>query len=1344
MSLFNRRFLRPFNGFHLLLMLSCIFFCLALCGPCTGKNHLASQVNGVRDHLDFDACGPDVVNHDEGLRDGFGSGINSNYVHGNSPTFSSLKNVCTSSEFFCFPSTLPGFFPEEDNFEASVPGIPGRNADDTLPNGSVPHCMLDGNSNQVPDHQIFKLLNGRLVSCSLASGKRLVDVSSLQNNSVCWNHFSIRRGYNPSKNADKSFEAIRSGFSDSSSSLHVEITPPSLDWGQNYLYFPSLAFLTVANTCNDSILHVYEPFSTDSQFYPCNFDDMLLRPGEVASICFVFLPRSLGLSSAHLILQTSSGGFLVHAKGLAIESPYGIQPLIGLDVSADRIFSKNLSLYNPFNETLYVQEVTGWISFSSGGTSYSAETVCKMDTLWGSDEFRHFPSDIKWLDITSGEVDLPLMGIRPGGNWEVDPHSTGTILEIDFSSCSEGKVFGAFCVQLQSSSPARTDTVIVPFEAEVRGKAEYSGHTGLVSISLRALVPCDSGETITVALSLRNGASYLLSVAKISEITDGARIFQIKYMEGLILFPGTVTRIAVVTYTRPLVDAQDHTPKVSNVNSNCKLLIMTNDSGSPQIEIPCQDVVHTCSRLQRSSYIGRHLHPEDKSGNVATSLLNGGIQSSMQLKALETAEADELVLRNWRSQGTASGMSVLDDHEILFPMVQVGTHSSKWITVKNPSEQPVVMQLVLNSGVIIDQCRAADEFVQPLLSNSLIQNESMLPYGFSIAEAAITDAYVPPYGKAFFGPIVFQPSSRCGWRSSALIRNNLSGVEWLPLQGFGGSPSLVLLDGSEPVQSLEFNLNMPISPNISPAGFLFHIEDSSPICSKPLSKELYAKNTGDLPLQVLSIEVSGTACQLDGFIVHTCKGFALEPGESTRLLILYQIDFSAAVVHRDLELALATGIFVIPMKATLPAYVMNLCKKSFFWMLVVKFSMVVFIAASVSFLMFCCLFPQPMTLVALDFLFKGERSSIATVGTAGRSSRKHRHQRDNRFSICNGVDNMLRSVGEDETPKLGLVGISNCPSDHQEQETTAQCTKMVQGDREKTIDTSDPQKEMSLLQSSSIVKSVAIVARSGLLESPQTGNLTVRVGKEKGRRRRKRRGVGAGFTGMPEVSSSQSGNSTPSSPLSPVASVTPKRAWFLSPEVNQAFEAKDPFARIEDQSHENEQMLKADQSRLSESEVSIKHKSNSLLLPAQEQPSLSGSTSTPVLLPSATFPCTGWRGPREVGSPTFLASTSAIAPPARAPGSKLLKERSVKTEEKTGCGNEFTYDIWGNHFSGFHLMGRTKEVSTMISNASDDDSQSFFLRGLQIPMQEPRAVSESDASKLLNCTVSYLHQNALS
>ncbi|OUZ99815.1 Protein of unknown function DUF3651 [Macleaya cordata] len=1340
LAMFHLKFHQPSKGLHFIFVLSCILFFLATCGPCATRNHLVSEMDGMLGPLEYDACGSYEDNLDTGVQDLLGADISAKYVGENSGTCSGLKAVCANSELFCFPSTLPGFLAEVDDCKAAFVEVLGNHDDATLPEASISNSLWQSNSSWSSDHGAFMLVKGGVVSCSLSSGMELHDVSSTQSINADRDDCASCGGPSlkcniPYAISDKKSKVIKSDLLDGSSSPHVKISPPSLDWGQNYLYFPSIAFLTVANTCNDSVLHIYEPFSSDTQFYPCDFDEVVLGPGEVASICFIFLPQRLGFLSAHLVLQTSSGGFLIHAKGLAVESLYEIEPLTGMDAYSDGGWSKNLSLHNPFDDTLHVKGVVAWISVFSGNASQTAEAVCKLDTFQGSDQFRSFLNVNQWLDIESGQDGLPLMGIRPRSSWAINPHSTENFMEIDFLSGAQGRVFGAFCVQLESSSHDRTDTVIIPFDAQVHGNAAYSGLRGPVSVSLESLVPCDGSETIAVVLSLRNRVAYLLTVVKISEVTDGKELFHIKYIDGLLLFPGTVTPAAVVTYTSTPGYSQEHPHDIPDLSLDCRLLISTNDSGSPLVEIPCQDIVSTCSRHQVASYIDDKPQDEkSKSGNIMRGSLGSVIQSPSQikLKALEIAEADELVLRNWKSQGTTSGLSILDDEEVLFPVVQVGSHCSKWITVKNPSAEPVIMQLIMNSGAIIDQCRAADKLT---LSSSLVQNDSTRPtrYGFSISATAITEAYVHPYGRAFLGPIVFHPSKRCGWRGSAVIRNNLSGVEWLPLRGFGGSLSLVLLEGFEPIQSLEFNLSMPNPLNVSSPEMLHQIKVKSSICSQPLSKELFAKNTGDLPLEVRRIEVSGADCGLDGFTVNTCKAFSLQPGESKKLLISYRPDFSAAVVHRDLELALATGILVIPMKASIPVYMRNLCRNSIFWILLKKLSLVVFIAAALFCLLFFFVLPQVMA-DTQDCLFKTESG---TISRAREPYCMHPNQGNSRFSMCNYVDNMLKSVREDETSKLGFVGrFSDCSNGVQEQRITAQLTKNVHDFQEQVIGISGLQNETTSVMYSSEAKSVALNETSGLLEAQQTGNLTVRTGKERGRRRRKRRAAGAGLTGLLEVSSSQSGNSTPSSPLSPVSSLTPKRTASPSPEVGNAIEAMNLFADVADKNSKKKQLFGAGSGPTAlEPKVSVKYNRGSCSTYTQQESLVPRKTSSkPVLLSSATFPARGHRVPGVV-----IASPH-MTPHARAPGSNLCKETSIKMEEKANHRDEFTYDIWGNHFSGFHLVDKDNGVSSIISNASSGDSQSFFARGPQVLVQKSQARSVSPAHKLPHCSVTCLLQ----
>ncbi|XP_065873792.1 uncharacterized protein [Euphorbia lathyris] len=1259
-----RKFFHMVRVLHLM-VLSCTFFCLATCGPCL--------VDGLQKSTEHDGCGSYKDDHAAGFHDIIVADASAGYDLGSQMTRIGIKNICTASHSFCFPSTLPDFSSKEHKPKAEDLEVPSSQSDNLSSIGSTYGGKGASNRSWFSDSGMFELINGQTVSCSMHSMEGANKLSTMQTSSDNQNDLSSCRGpllISRSMNS----EMTKPNPFDVSLSPYVEINPPVLDYGRKNLYCPSVAFLTITNMCNDSILHVYEPFSTDLQFYHCNFSELHLGPGEVASICLVFLPRSLGLSSAHLILQTSFGGFLVEVKGYAVESPYKISPVVSLDTDSSGRLIKNLSLFNPFNENLYVTEISAWISVSQGNISYQTEAACTIEKFQDSDR----PSLLivkDWLVVNSAQAGLPLMAMRPHENWEIGPRGSEIVIEIEFPFESDAQIVGAFYMQLARLSRDKSDTILVPVEIDLDGKFAHNGITasGSVSVSLEALVPCDASNTV-VSISLRNGASHLLSVVKISEFAT-VKDFLIKYVEGLLLFPGTVTQVATIACTQLLAHVHDSTAEMVNVNENCKLVVLTNDSSNPEIEIPCQNIIGICSRHHKDSTIGLNLLSEkSETGNMRSGSLDSDTWLPSKILGLETIEADEFVLENWKSHGTSRSMSVLDDHEVVFPVVQVGTQQSKWITVKNPSEHPVVMQLILNSGEIVDECRGTDVLLLPISLGSLVQNGfPRTSYGFSMADGAKTEALVQPHGKASFGPIFFHPSNRCGWTSTALIRNNLSGVEWLSLKGYGGSLSLVVSEGSKPVQSIEFNLGLPFPLNISSPDMLSHMEETNRACSQPLSKELYAKNTGDLPLEVKSIKVSGAECRLDGFKVHNCNGFSLEPGESTKLLISYQSDFYAAVLQRDLELALASGILVIPMKASLSLFMFNVCKKSMFWIRLKKFSAVVLLSASLMFLILFCMFPQLINFGSQDYLYKSSKSSITTETSSGKSARLHRNHRNSKFSLAADMDSLLKSAAEGtlkqtsdfdypESPLGEPVSFQNgmpTPKNHNAAQTT--------------------------------MSKPAEAETSNVLEASQPCSLTVRIGKEKGRRRRKRKGV----AGLFEVSSSQSGNSTPSSPLSPT-SVTVNCNRSPSPDTNHVV-ARNPFTHMAATVHIAEPSTRA---TVTESKLSEKRSSNMALSAAPEQ--LSSARKTSNKLASAT-------SPSNLLYSSSPASTSRVAPHARAPGPK--HENQKKVEEK--LGNEHVYDIWGDHFSGIHLVGSSKDVRIRKSIVTENSSSSFFVRGPQ-------------------------------
>uniref|UniRef100_M1BQZ4 Uncharacterized protein n=2 Tax=Solanum tuberosum TaxID=4113 RepID=M1BQZ4_SOLTU len=1229
-------------------------------------------MKGQQNQAEYDAC----MSYKPNEVDGFSGDLSSGFVLENPVPRQSLDSVCSHTDLFCFPPRLRGFLFEEKNAQSQVEEVSGVQSDVDI--GSDEE---NKNLSRSSDSCIFKFLGGRTISCYLSYQECYSElpcscIRRNRQNGVSFSEVPL---------SDDKYQKLKPKAEDETdsfnilggSSPHVEINPPLLDWGEKYLYFPSLAFLNVKNTHSDRTLTVFEPYGTNSQFYPCNFSETLLAPGETASICFVFLPTWLGFSAAQFVLQTSFGGFLVQAKGFAVESPYRIQPLVGLDISSSGRLSKNLSLYNPYNEALYVEEVTIWTSISSGDNTLYAKAICNMNE--GEDSNNNFSllGVKEWLDVKGDEVGIPLVAIRPHRNWEIDPDKTETIIELDFPSHTRGEIFGAFSLQLLSSSKGKADTIIVPLKAELGKMSAHSELTDPLFLSIQTVEPCATDGTSVVALSVRNDSPYILSVVKVSEAGENIKYFHVRYVEGLILFPSTVTQVAVVTYSSPSVQL-DPLVQAHEMSMNCKLLVSTNDSRTSEIEVTCMDVVSLCSGGKYDTSIGQEEHSDEvELGNTRAISSSSSMRSPLESKAVDTTMADESVLKNWKSHATANGMSVLDESEVVFPVIQVGSYHSQWITIENPSQKPILVQLVLNSWEIIDECKTSGSHLQPSLSSRIVANYSIAPkrYGFSLAENAVTEALLHPFSKASFGPILFQPAARCQWRSSALLRNNLSGVEWLTLKGSGGLLSLVLLDASEPVQNLEFKLNMPTPLNLSSSGVLYNMKDKFHACSLSLSKELHAKNVGDFPLEVKKIEISGTECGTDGFVINGCKGFSLEPEESIKLVISYHTDFSAATIHRDLELALATGILVIPMKASLPICVLHFCKRSLFWARVKKLLVTILFLTSLFFLVIWCVIPQVVAFGSHECLPKSGKSYMTSVSHTGKLSRMHPTEKQiGKFLFSFKLNGLLRSIGE------GYNSVS------------------------------DTQKGMEV---SSSAKLVAIQS-SNIYETSKAGNLTVKIAKEKGRRRKKRKNSATALVGVFDVSSSHSGNSTPSSPLSPTSNSTPRRPSPQSADVDRPVKLINPFADVGN--HQCKKSIHPEfvsQRNVLQREVTLTDGGKNSCPPQEKPAAPKRSASKPVLLPSATFPCADKSAPRLMCRQPVLASSSVIAPHLRAPGSKPPNQMAVKTDEKMGMEEKFTYDIWGDHLSNLPLVGRSKEVLETPPCALESSSSSFFLRGPQ-------------------------------
>lgn len=1196
----------PATGFCIcvsVVAIFCTLLCLADCGKCPRE--------GVHKSLNHGACSS------------YSSFLSFDYGSGHQKTVPVDDNACSRSELCHFLSTFYGFRSEAQCLKAGNLDVNRSECGAALPKQSI---RSDGNVSWCANDVVFRLVDGGNVACSSnfreSGHEKLTPIVKDADHVVlssCREHLLYKK--ETSFSLQKiDIEKSHSPSSDSSY-LRVSISPSKLNWGRSFLYHPSVASLRLKNTCNESTLVVYEPFSTDSQFYPFNFSEVVLGPGEVTSMSFAYLPNRLGLSSAELVLHTSFGGFLVKAKGFSVESPYRLRPLVGLDASFGGWLSRKLSLSNPFDDTIDLEEVTALVSVFENSGSLLVETICRKQNSEGSN--KHILSSVhKVADGDIEQLKSMVMAVTPLNNWLITPHRTQSIMEMSFLPDSEQRVEGAICMELFRPLEGEKDILVVPFEAELSKTTTWNNTASSLSVSVEAVGPCDASET-TISVSVRNKASHLLKIVKINEVVDSKKLLQIKYMEGLLLFPYSVSQVALVTYESSTYDSFLEIP---DVNTSCKLDILVNDSISPLLEVPCLEIFGICPRRQRASFF--HM-PDVVDPSNRTGYLSSYENSPVLNKALGIAEADEFVRERWTAQSTMSGFYLLDNQELLFPLIPIGKYHAKSITLRNPSQQPVIVQLILSSGESVDNCKTCyDHQNSPSLSSSICNDSTRVnKYGFSVADSTVTEAFLHPNGTASLGPILFHPSNRCEWKISAFIRSNLSGLEMLSLRGFGGSLSLVILEGSELMQRLEFNINLPFPLNVS------KIEDVISNCRKPLSKKLFAVNAGDFPVQVKRIDVSGRECGLDGFVVHNCRGFSLEPGESFELGLSYQSDFSTPVVKRELELILAVGILVIPIQASIPLNTIHLCSKSIIWLRLRKYSLAIVLAAVLISLLFWFTMPSYFG----SCLIKSEKRSIPVARS------------------------VLHNLGNGKVIQPTKRG-------HMKQKIIAD---HVEGRAEINLSSDTVKVTSSPFKSKS-------VENAGKTEVGQPVCLTVKTRKEKRRRSRKR-------NALIEVCSSHSGNSTPSSPLSPITTLSPPETYSPSTEKMQS---RDSFSPEPPSVPGNHQKL---------------------------SPGGSRKTGTQSLLSaSVTFPGT-----------RICSSRLAVAPHVRAPGPMIDPKKAVETEEKAWVEEDrFTYDIWGNHFSGLHLC--RPNSSFTITSGDIDHSSSFFFWGPQQTLMtnsQPTSVS---------------------
>lgn len=269
-----------------------------------------------------------------------------------------------------------------------------------------------------------------------------------------------------------------------------------------------------------------------------------------------------------------------------------------------------------------------------------------------------------------------------------------------------------------------------------------------------------------------------------------------------------------------------------------------------------------------------------------------------------------------------------------FSKVQIGGVAFESIDITNPSDYPLEVEIILGVRRPVSEAQLDEEgsYLDGPIAECGMEVQAGGGASFALMADAVVHAILAPREEKLFGPIALRPTKQgVESHASLFLHNNLTLLEEIELIAEGGSGILGFMDGDAPLKEVRLELNG------SYLGFQ-RVRDGRGWALPPggkltwpavAARTLKAHNSGDVRLEVQSLQVGGgPGCKGSGFSVSSCRGFALEPGESRELTVFYWPDFKAAMQQQDLRLVTSAGEVSVPLVGRVPKQLLPLCLES--------------------------------------------------------------------------------------------------------------------------------------------------------------------------------------------------------------------------------------------------------------------------------------------------------------------------------------------------------------------------------------------------------------------------------
>ncbi|XP_061164811.1 transmembrane protein 131-like isoform X1 [Saccostrea echinata] len=358
------------------------------------------------------------------------------------------------------------------------------------------------------------------------------------------------------------------------------------------------------------------------------------------------------------------------------------------------------------------------------------------------------------------------------------------------------------------------------------------------------------------------------------------------------------------------------------------------------------------------------------------------IQKSNLNTANVTIEMDTNEVRGflYSAQAHLHWPSLVRKCHIRFPLTQIGNISISDFIVENPGDIPVLIQILPlplypNPQTIADllyrnfrfstdpgdtiEMDDLDIFTLPDLEQYNPSRQNPVPgfrkhietsLGVKPHKLSITTILQP--GVKVKVRVGFQPKDDISRTSIILIRNNLTIIDAIVVQGQGGRGEMKL-SNKRPGSSipLQFDITEKHLKNCDKK----KQTKNTMVPNFTVRRSFTLKNTGELPFFIHSYSINGSPCEGYGFRVLDCEGYEMLPNTSRKIDIAFTPDFTMSRIRRILTIHSSLGpVANYTLQATIPPHTLSRCSAALprpNWEPVLYYS----ITCVMAFLLFCIL-----------------------------------------------------------------------------------------------------------------------------------------------------------------------------------------------------------------------------------------------------------------------------------------------------------------------------------------------------------------------------------------------------